>query len=72
MSEEGASGMSAAQLRAKKRQDKIRASAGTRLGKLTTSARGEEADYIKSLSLLLSSTAFQQRLSKVDIRGHSL
>jgi hypothetical protein len=42
-------GLSAAQLRARKRQEKIKASASTRINKVVGTARGEEgADYMKS------------------------
>ena len=47
---------SAAQLRADKRNAKIRAGAGSRIASITTSARGEEGSaYLNSASLSLSS-----------------
>lgn len=46
---------SAAQLRADKRNAKIRAGAGSRIASITTSARGEEGSaYLNSTSLSLS------------------
>lgn len=53
--EESTQGLSAAALRAQKRQARIKANAGQRITSITSNSREEGASYFKSQSLLFCS-----------------